>query len=111
MLPVGVAESTSPSPANVPPTIFTVGESCVLPPSGSLMVTLGESVVSEPCSVHDAFVKPPKVGGGSIMSVSVCGVLVANELPPSFTTQLMVRVGLEPVLVGSPAVECQVTES
>src|ERR1700736_646003 len=112
MLPVGVADSTSWSLVKVPPTIDTVAESCVLTPSGSLMVTLGESVVGDACSsVQDAFVRPLKVGGVSIVKVSVCAVLKLNDGPPSLSTQVMVRVPFAPPLVGSPAVECQVTES
>src|SRR5436305_8041506 len=94
LVPVVVAASTSPSPANVPPMTDTVADDiCV--ESGSLTVMLGDSVAAAPSSVHAALAATLlKVGGrsaGTTVTVSVAAVLVAFDASPSLSTQVTVR--------------------
>jgi hypothetical protein len=101
--------------ANVPPVIDTVAESCVFTPSGSLMVMWLDRVVGATSSVQNAFAATPvSVGGMSAcatVTVSVCAVLRLFDVPPSLSTQVTVRVGFAPLLVGSVTLGSKVTES
>src|SRR5260370_20311309 len=114
LVPVVVAASTSPSPANLAPVIDTVAELSVFTPSGSLTVMLGDNVVAALSSVHAALAATLlKVGGISACgtdTVSVCTVLKLFDEPPSLSTQVTVRVGLRPPFVGSRIFGSKVTE-
>src|ERR1700739_2972531 len=113
MVPTAVAASTSPvvwpDPVNVPFNMSALLSTTVAPVSvvlsGSDTEALPDTVASAPSSVHDAVVRPNSVGGSLTLvmpTVVVTGVLDAPTW--SVTTQLMLRVGLEPKSVGfSPA--------
>src|SRR5690349_4290717 len=100
LVPVVVAASTSPSPANVPPAIFTVAfESVRL--SASATTAADETVFAPPFSVKPAVATPESVGGSftpTTVNVVVVTLLTPDGLPtaPSSTCQVMVRVVLEP---------------
>ena len=103
-VPVVSKASTSPSPANAPPAIDTVAlVMAVL--SGSEIDSVADSVTAAPFSVKLALVATVlRVGAASsgvIVMVLVCAALRPLEPLPSLTTQLTVRVGLLPWLVGS----------
>src|ERR1700681_1028719 len=114
MLPVGVADSTSLSPPNVPPVIDTVAPTSFWL-SGSVTVTVGDRVVGRACSsVHDVTVVPSAKVGGSLTLVMVTVVVLIGELtslPPlsvplgSWTCHVMERVGFEPKSVGFSPLE------
>src|SRR6516165_610900 len=103
MLPVGVAESASASPANVPPVTATVALAS-LRLSGSATDTVGDKVVGACSSVHDATVVPSDSDGGSLTLVTVSVVVESAlvSLPPlsvplgSVACHVIVRVRLEP---------------
>ena len=100
LVPATVALSTSPSPANVPPVIFTVAL-VRFGLSKSVTVMAGDSVVVLPWVKAIVAATLLSVGGMSAMStVVVTGALRLNEPEPSLSTQLTVRVGLEPKLFG-----------
>src|ERR1700693_2403670 len=110
MLPTVVAVSTSPSLAKTPPAIETVAadrvELC-----GSETVRLPDSVAELPFSVKCAFAATLlKVGAGTRSMVVVAAVLRLFEALPSLHTQVTVRVGWEPLLVGLLP-DAKVTES
>ena len=90
---------TSPSLANVPPTIFTVALAR-LRLSTSETVRALDRVCAAAFSVYDALVATLVSTGGSLIAVmlmvSVCAVLRLNEPEPSLSTQVTVRVLLEP---------------
>src|SRR5215475_5318752 len=100
MLPVGVALSTSPSPAKVPPKIFTVAlDRFGL--SRSVTVMAGDSVVVLPWVKAMVAATLLRLGGTFAMStVVVTGPLRLNEPEPSLSTQVTVRVLLAPKLFG-----------
>src|SRR5215469_3290897 len=108
LVPLVDVASTSASPANLPPVIDTVALTSVVS-SGSLTVTLPDSVVVGPSSVYAALAATPVNVGDWLTAmtliVSVCAVLRLNEPDPSLTTQVAVRVGLAPKLLGLPLVE------
>src|SRR5580700_11447718 len=98
LVPVVVAASTSPSPLNVPPVTATVALASARL-SGSVTVTLGDSVTSVERPALTEVATPLNVGGSSTFAtdrVVVTGVLVSE--PPlavplgSFKTQVRVRV-------------------
>src|ERR1700733_12800555 len=98
LVPAVFAASTSPSPANVPPVIFTVAlvRSRL---SGSVTETAPESVAAAPPWVKAALVATfDKVGGwftAVIDIVEVTTVLRLLDVPPLLRTQVTVRVGSE----------------
>src|SRR5690242_9294604 len=106
MLPVSVAASTSPSLANVPPVIDTVALTS-LRLSGSETASVGEIVVADDGETVSDEATFESVGASLtlvMVTVVVCAVLVSNEADPSLSTQVTVRVVLDPKLVGfSPA--------
>src|SRR5580700_10488043 len=103
LVPVVVAASTSPSPAKVPPVILTVAADR-LTSSGSLTETDPDNVAAAPSSVKAAVVATLLKVGASLMlvmlTVLVTAVLRLLEPEPSLSTQVTVRVGFEPELVG-----------
>src|SRR5262249_46738634 len=98
-VPVVVAARKSPSPAKVPPAIRTVALASVTL-SASDMVTLGAKVAAPAPWVKDALAGTPDSAGGLLtavmLSVVVCAALRLFDAPPSSSTQLRVRLGLEP---------------
>src|SRR5438309_801044 len=111
LVPAVELASTSASPANFPPVIDTVALVSV-ESSGSVTVTLPDSVVAPPSSVKDALsATPVSVGAwllATMLIVSVRAVLWLNEAEPSLTTQVTVRVGNDPKSLGFPLVELNV---
>ena len=108
---VVVAPSTSPSPANVPPVIFTVA-------LASVALSMSETVMAGDTAVVLPWVKAIEgatllsVGGMCAMSTVVVTGALELLLPlPSLTTQLMVRVELAPWLFGSVGSDAKVTSS
>src|SRR5689334_12827588 len=100
MLPTGVAASTSPSPAKVPPKILTVALAR-FGLSRSVTVMAGDSVVVLPWvkAIVDATLV--RLGGTLAMStVVVTTVLRLFEPEPSLSVHVMLRVVLEPKLLG-----------
>src|ERR1051326_7096620 len=98
LVPVVSAASTSPSPAKVPPDTESDGE---------IVVTTDGDTVSDAATFDSV--------GASLtamtLTVSVWAVLRLNEDDPSLSTQVTVRVALEPKLVGLSLVELNVTVS
>src|SRR5580704_4184921 len=104
LVPVVLAVSRSPSPANVPPMILTVALTRSRL-SGSTTV-IGARLRGEPSSVYATPpLPPPRKLGGSLTLVMVTVVVLIGELtslPPlrvplgSCTSQVMLRVVLEP---------------
>ena len=103
------AASTSPSPANVPPVTATVAPVSVRL-SGSATVSDGDSVTVL-LSVNATWAAWPVSVGASLTAVTlmvvVCAALRLNEPLPSLTTQVTVRVGSEPKLVGLSPVDAK----
>src|SRR5580704_7159878 len=114
LVPVVEAASTSPSPAKVPPVTLTVAPAR-LRLSGSLTETADDSVAAAPSSVYAAVVATLLNVGGSLtlvmLTVDVTAVLKLFEPEPSLSTQVNVRVGFEPKLVGFSAAVLNVTAS
>src|SRR5215831_16051762 len=101
-VPVVFAGSTSPSPANVPPAIFTVAPAQVVL-SGSDTVTPGDSVIDAAFSVKLALVATVSVGGSLTAVMLIVVVVTALRLlepEPSLSSHVTVRVGSAPKLVG-----------
>ena len=98
LVPAVLKVSTSPSPANVPPVTATVALVIDAPALLSLSATLEERITDAPFSVNAALFGTNRAGPSCRLTVVVCGALAAL---PSFATQVIVRVGLEPRLVGS----------
>src|SRR5262249_22530321 len=99
LVPVVLAERTSPSPAKLPPVMDTVALARFRL-SGSATVTLGESTTDAPFSVNDTEAAVPASVGGSL-SAPMLPVGVATELRlleplPSLSSHVTVRVGFEP---------------
>src|ERR1043166_991935 len=95
-VPATLAESTSPSPAKVPPVIDTVAFA-ILRLSGSDTDNVGESCTVLPSRNDNVGVTEVSIGA-SLIAVMLT-VVVAAALPTlksSFTTQVIVRVGSEP---------------
>src|SRR5207302_2581074 len=96
MLPMTVALSTSPSPANLPDVTDTVA-----PTRSRLSTSVTESVgdrgVVAPSVKETLVVVAATVGGSltAVMSIVLVAVPVLLVLLPSFTVQTTVRVGLE----------------
>src|SRR5262252_5654508 len=100
MLPVAVADSTSPSPAKVPPVNATVAL-ISFRLSGSETVTLGDSVTGERAfSVNDALVVPASVGASLTAVTPMVVVAMLLDALPSLTTHVTWRVLLAPKLSG-----------
>src|ERR1041385_1020150 len=96
LVPFVLKLSTSPSPANVSPVICSVALARLVL-SMSVIDRPGEIAAVLPW-VKASVVATPSVGGiWSIDTVVVTGALAAL---PSLTTQLIVRVGLEPKSFG-----------
>ena len=114
LVPVVLKASTSKSPAKVPPVIETVALVMLAPASGSETDRLPDSVTGTAFSVKLALAATwLRVGGASsgvIVMVVIAGALSPLEPLPSLTTQVTVRVGSLPWLVGS-APDRNVTES
>src|SRR4249920_3310683 len=102
LVPVVSAASTSPSPTNVPPAIFTVAPVQV-GLSGSVTETVGDSTIEAPFSVKLVLVVPSASVGASLTAVTLIVVVVIElrllEPLPSLSSQVTVRVGLAPRLV------------
>src|SRR6267142_67517 len=99
-VPVVVAVRTSPSPANVPPVIWTVALARSRL-SGSDTERVGDRVSVLP-STNEATDATDDSTGGSLMAVRLT-VVVAGALAmlkSSVTTKGTVRVGAEPKSVG-----------
>src|ERR1043166_4412756 len=96
LVPPTLAESTSPSPAKLPPVTLTVALDR-LALSKSVTVTLGDSVVLLPWVKPTDGATDVSVGGSCAMLIVVWAALVAA---PSLTTQLTVRVRLLLLLLG-----------
>src|ERR1043166_5966863 len=97
LVPVVLNESTSPSPAKVPPVILTVPLTR-FGLSKSVTVILGEIVVVLPWVKLSVGATEVRNGGSSaILIVVFCGL---DELAPSLTVHVTVRVGLELLLLG-----------
>src|SRR5262245_2984276 len=112
LVPATFAESTSPSPGNVPPVIATVAPAR-LRLSTSDTTADGDSVTGDPFSVKDASAVQARVGGSltAVMLTVVVTLAVALLAPPSSSVQVTVRVGAEPKSVGLSLVVTKVTES
>src|ERR1700720_4846952 len=92
--------STSPSPMNLPPLIDTVALARVTL-SGSNTETDGDNVTVWPWRKLTGEVNDVSVGGMCAMLIVVfCAVLRLFEAEPSLSTQVTVRVGLLPALLG-----------
>src|SRR5438132_11904728 len=95
--------STSLSPTKTPPAIGTVAE-VIVGLSGWLIERLPDAVAAAPFSVKFALVatllKVGAASSGVMLTVVVWTGLEPSEPLPSFTTQVTVRVWLEPLLVG-----------
>src|ERR1043166_7029922 len=99
-VPPTLAESTSPSPAKLPPVMETVALT-KLALSKSVTVMLGDIVVVLPWVNANEETTDVSVGGScAILMVVVAALLRLNELPPSLRTQVTVRVGLALPLLG-----------
>src|ERR1051325_9264042 len=102
LVPDTLAASTSPSPAKVPPVIFTVALVSVRL-SGSDTEIAGEMVIVCCGRKFTALATFDNVGA-SLMAVIAtvvnCGVLVLFEALPSLTVQVSTRLRNEPSLVG-----------
>src|ERR1043166_1566526 len=113
MLPVSVAASTTQSAPKVPPVIDTVALTSARL-SGSDTERLGEIVVATDGATVSEEATLDRVGASltaMTLTVSVCAVLRLNEAEPSLSTQLTMRVRLEPKLVGFSLVELNATVS
>src|ERR1043166_2985643 len=100
LVPPTLAESTSPSPAKLPPVTLTVALDR-LALSKSVTVTLGDSVVVLPWVKPTDDATDVSVGGScATLMVVVAAVLRLNVLAPSLSTQVTVRVGLLLLLLG-----------
>src|ERR1043166_933720 len=90
LVPETLAASTSPSPAKVPPVIFTVALASVIV-SGSDTVMLGE-IVMVCCGTNITAAATFDNVGASLTAVTTtvvnCGELVLFEPLPSFTLQV-----------------------
>ena len=95
-VPATLAESTSPSPAKPPPTIWTVALARSRL-SGSVTESVGDSGSVLP-SVKPAVAVSEAAAGASLTAVRWTVVVAAAlaMLKSSFTTQVMVRVGSAP---------------
>src|SRR3954468_10827063 len=87
LVPVVVADSTSPSPAKVPPLIWTVAEASVVS-SASLTVALGASTDGELGMLAFAGI-PLGAGGWLKLTTMLCGPVEAGAL--SVTVNVSVR--------------------
>ena len=90
LVPVVVAPSTSPSPANEPPVIATVAFASVRL-SGSATAAADDRSFAPPFSVKLAVAVPLSVGGSftpTTVTVAVCGALVIS---PSLIEKVSVR--------------------
>src|ERR1043166_7808547 len=95
-VPATLAESTSPSPAKVPPVIFTVAFA-ILRLSGSDTDNVGESCTGLPSRNDRVGNTEVRVGASLIAVMLTVGVAaVLPTLKSSFTPQVTVRVGSEP---------------
>ena len=96
-VPAVLAARTSPSPAKVPPAIDTVADTRSRL-SGSVTEAAGDKVTVW-LAVKATLAAAVSVGGSLIavmLTVVVCAVERLNEPAPSLSTQVMVRVGVEP---------------
>src|SRR5205807_3966813 len=113
LVPAVLKESTSPSPAKVLPTDTAAFTSVRL--SGSLTDRVGDTVTAAAFSVKLVTPVTEVSVGASLtavrLTVSVCVVLRLNDPEPSLSTQVTVRVVLEPKLVGLRLVELKVSPS
>src|SRR5262249_15127401 len=113
LVPVVVAASTSPSPANVPPVICTVALAILLL-SASVIVTLVDrvNVLVGLLTIDEA--TPASVGASLTLTMLMVEVVlpVALLALPSLSVQVTVRVRNDPKSAGfSPALKVTVSST
>src|SRR5262245_48554778 len=110
LVPAPDAERMSPSPGNVPAVIFTVAPVRVKL-SGSDTARAGESVTLWNCVSVTEDATELNEGAlliGLMVTMVVCG---ADEVCPSLTDQVIVRVVFDPKFVGFMLVDEKTSES
>src|SRR5689334_25129 len=101
VVPAVTADSTSSSPAKVPPTIFTVAP--VRPRLSTSVTERADEIVVLVPSVNDTLVAAATVGASLIGVIAIVLVVLLVSLGPplsSTTVQVTVRAGSEPKSVG-----------